>query len=171
MKGKDIILGILSTSDKTGYEINDILQNQLSYFCDGTYGMIYPTLKKLEQAGSISKQEIIQSGKPNKNIYSITDKGQREFAEYLSADVAPSTFKSDFLLHLFFGADLPKEQVEKLIKEELARKKGQLQQLLDNYQMWQQQGISQTQLITVNYGIVQYKAVIEFLQSQLDELN
>ena len=39
MQGKDIILGILSRKERSGYEINDILQNQLSYFYDGTYGI------------------------------------------------------------------------------------------------------------------------------------
>ncbi|OYS83127.1 PadR family transcriptional regulator, partial [Limosilactobacillus reuteri] len=42
MKGRDVILGILRNKPRTGYEINDILQNQISYFYDGTYGMIYP---------------------------------------------------------------------------------------------------------------------------------
>ena len=48
MRGRDVILGILNLSPKTGYEINDVLKNQLSFFYDGTYGMIYPTLRKLE---------------------------------------------------------------------------------------------------------------------------
>lgn len=77
MKGRDVILGILSQSEKTGYEINDILQNRLSYFYDGTYGMIYPTLRKLEQEGLVSKKIIVQTGKPNKNVYSITPAGEK----------------------------------------------------------------------------------------------
>lgn len=47
MNGRDVVLGILNGSDRTGYEINDILKTRLSYFYDGTYGMIYPTLRKL----------------------------------------------------------------------------------------------------------------------------
>ena len=69
MKGRDVILGILSKQERTGYEIKEIFQSQLSYFYDGTYGMIYPTLKKLEQDGLVSKRVIMQTGKPNKNIY------------------------------------------------------------------------------------------------------
>ena len=57
MQGRDIILGILERNNRTGYEINDILKNQLSYFYDGTYGMIYPTLRKLEKEGKIKKEK------------------------------------------------------------------------------------------------------------------
>ena len=37
MKGRDVILGILSRKERTGYDIKNILANQLSYFYDGTY--------------------------------------------------------------------------------------------------------------------------------------
>ena len=87
MQGKDIILGILSKKERSGYEINDILQNQLSYFYDGTYGMIYPTLRKLEKDGKITKEVVIQDGRPNKNIYAITESGKKELASYLQSDV------------------------------------------------------------------------------------
>ena len=83
MKGRDVILGILRNKPRTGYEINDILQNQISYFYDGTYGMIYPTLKKLEKEEKVKKETVIQEDKPNKNIFSITDKGREELRKYL----------------------------------------------------------------------------------------
>ena len=82
MKGRDVVLGILNNSPRTGYEINDILKNQLSYFYDGTLGMIYPTLRKLETEGKVKKEQISQDDKPNKKVYSITSKGKEEFKKY-----------------------------------------------------------------------------------------
>ena len=66
MKGKEIILGILQDGPHTGYEINDIFQTRLNHFFDGTFGMIYPTLKKLEIEGLVSKEQVAQTDKPNK---------------------------------------------------------------------------------------------------------
>lgn len=41
MKGKDVILGLLSTrGGLTGYQINEIVHEQLNHFYDGGYGMI-----------------------------------------------------------------------------------------------------------------------------------
>lgn len=102
MKGREVILGILRNKPQTGYEINDVLKNQISYFYDGTYGMIYPTLKKLEQEGKVVKQTIIQADKPNKNVFSITAAGEKELQTYLNSDAVAEVFKSDFLMKLFF---------------------------------------------------------------------
>ena len=141
MKGKDVILGILNLSPRTGYEINDILKNQLSFFYDGTYGMIYPTLRKLESEGMIEKKQVIQNGKPNKNIYSITKDGKKKFRKYMNSDVVPESIKSDFLLRLYLGRDiLSNNQVIELLNQEIDRKQKQLAFIQKNFKQWKENG-------------------------------
>lgn len=101
MKGRDVIPGILRNKPQIGYEINNVLKNQIFYFYDGTYGMIYPTLKKLEHESKVVKQTIIQADKPNNNVFSITTAGKKEFQTYLNPDTMAEVFKSDFLMKLF----------------------------------------------------------------------
>ena len=170
MKGRDVILGILQKKPRTGYEINDILQNQISYFYDGTYGMIYPTLKKLEKEGKVKKETIIQADKPNKNIFSITNKGKDELKEYLYSDDTNEVFKSDFLMKLFFGENLNKQQVVKLIRNEINAKEEQINQLKKSLKNWKLQGIGKLQKITVGYGLTEYQAAVQYLKEQLQEL-
>lgn len=171
MKGRDVILGILRNKPRTGYEINDILQNQISYFYDGTYGMIYPTLKKLEKEEKVKKETVIQEDKPNKNIFSITDKGREELRKYLESDKVEEVFKSDFLMKLFFGDDyLSKQKIIELIKSEIKVKEDQIKRLEDSLEHWELQGISNLQKITVGYGLAEYRAVVEYLKEQLKKL-
>lgn len=170
MKGRDVILGILQKKPRTGYEINDILQNQISYFYDGTYGMIYPTLKKLEKEGKVKKETIIQDDKPNKNIFSITSKGKDELAEYLNSGDTSEVFKSDFLMKLFFGENFSKRQIIKLIRNEIKTKEEQINQLTASLNHWESQGISKLQKITVGYGLAEYRAVVKYLKEQLKDL-
>lgn len=170
MQGRDVILGILKRSNRTGYEINEILKDQLSYFYDGTYGMIYPTLRKLEKEGKISKEQIVQENKPNKNMYSITQSGEKEFNEYLTSNIQDDIYKSDFLMRLFFGDSLPKKNIIKAIEEEITRKNEKIDQLTGNYNAWKERGMTETQEITVKYGIVQYKAVVQLLNNELDRI-
>ncbi|MEY8441609.1 PadR family transcriptional regulator [Lactobacillaceae bacterium 24-114] len=170
MKGRDVILGILQKKPRTGYEINDILQNQISYFYDGTYGMIYPTLKKLEKEGKVKKETIIQDDKPNKNVFSITSKGKDELKEYLDSDDVSEVFKSDFLMKLFFGDTLSKEHVIKLINNEIKTKEEQISYLEDSLEHWESQGIDKLQKITVGYGLAEYRAVVQYLKDQLKDL-
>ncbi|UFK69241.1 PadR family transcriptional regulator [Limosilactobacillus reuteri] len=170
MQGRDIILGILERNNRTGYEINDILKNQLSYFYDGTYGMIYPTLRKLEKEGKIKKEKIVQNDKPNKNVYSITDTGIEEFKEYLDSSIQDDIYKSDFLMRLFFGNSLPNQEIIRAIKQEIQRKNEKIDQLTVNYKKWKKNGMSKTQEITVKYGIAQYTAIVQMLTKELDTL-
>lgn len=170
MKGRDVILGILRNKPRTGYEINDILQNQISYFYDGTYGMIYPTLKKLEKEGKVKRETVIQEDKPNKNIFSITDEGKEELKEYLESNKVEEVFKSDFLMKLFFGDDLSKQKVIELIKSEIKVKEDQIKRLEDSLEHWKLQGINNLQKITVGYGLVEYRAVVKYLKEQLKKL-
>lgn len=171
MQGRDVILGILNLSPKTGYEINDMLKNQLSFFYDGTYGMIYPTLRKLESEGMIEKKQIIQNGKPNKNIYSITDTGKKEFEKYMASDVAPESIKSDFLLRLYFGQNnLSNEQVMELFSQEIERKKRHLAFIRKNYDQWKKRGMGELQEITLEYGVSYYDNAIKLLEKKQKQL-
>ncbi|OYS49448.1 PadR family transcriptional regulator [Limosilactobacillus reuteri] len=171
MKGRDLVRLILRNKPRTGYEINDILQNQISYFYDGTYGMIYPTLKKLEKEEKVKKETVIQEDKPNKNIFSITDKGVEEIRIYIESDKVEEVFKSDFLMKLFFGDDyLSKQKVIELIKSEIKVKEDQIKRLESSLEHWELQGISNLQKITVGYGLAEYRAVVEYLKEQLKKL-
>lgn len=171
MKGKDVVLGILNHSSRTGYEINNILKNQLSYFYDGTFGMIYPTLRKLESEGKITKKVIAQDGKPSKKVYAITQKGKDEFRRYMISEMNPESVKSDFLLRMYFGEDiLCKEQIISLIDKELDYKVSQLSVMKNNYDKWKNSGMQKLQEITLQYGILYYENSIEFLKQKRSEL-
>ncbi|MBB1110739.1 MULTISPECIES: PadR family transcriptional regulator [Limosilactobacillus] len=170
MQGRDIILGILERNSRTGYEINDILKNQLSYFYDGTYGMIYPTLRKLEKEGKITKKQIVQKDKPNKNEYSITNAGEEEFKKYLDSTIQDDIYKSDFLMRLFFGTSLSNQEIKEAIEQEIARKNEKIDKLTQNYKKWKKNGMSKTQEITVKYGITQYTAIVQMLNKELEKL-
>lgn len=133
--------------------------------------MIYPTLKKLEKEEKVKKETVIQEDKPNKNIFSITDKGREELRKYLESDKVEEVFKSDFLMKLFFGDDyLSKQKIIELIKSEIKVKEDQIKRLESSLEHWELQGISNLQKITVGYGLAEYRAVVEYLKEQLKKL-
>ncbi|MGX6988879.1 PadR family transcriptional regulator [Leuconostoc fallax] len=169
MKGKEIILGILKDSSHTGYEINDILQERLNHFFDGTFGMIYPTLKKLEHDGLVTKQQITQHDKPNKNVYAITKQGENVFLEALIKPTTDDVLKSDFLMRMYFSDYLDAQTIKQFIEEEIARKQSKLSKLESQLDGWRKQGMSDTKKITVDYGIAHYSATLQILRKALEE--
>jgi DNA-binding PadR family transcriptional regulator len=75
----------------------------VGFFFGASYGSIYPALRDLEGEGSVRVSEVIQSGRPNKKVYEITDAGRERFREALKEPPAPDSYRSEFLMHLFFG--------------------------------------------------------------------
>ncbi|MGO0155586.1 helix-turn-helix transcriptional regulator [Leuconostoc mesenteroides] len=167
MKGKEIVLGILQDGPRTGYEINEVIQTRLNHFFDGTFGMIYPTLKKLEKDGLVVKEQITQTDKPNKNVYSITKKGTRIFSEELLKPTSPEILKSDFLMRLYFSNHLEAEQITQFLKEEINRKQLQLNDLKSQLNAWQDNGMTDVQKVAFDYGVTYYTATLQLLKEFL----
>ena len=171
MKGREIVLGILKNGPHTGYEINDILQTRLNHFFDATFGMIYPTLKKLEAEGLVTKQQVTQTDKPNKNIYQITDTGMTVFQKALREPTSDDILKSDVLMRLYFSEDLADNDICTFLDEEIRRKSDKLAALQAQLQTWLDQGMTETQRITFDYGVASYNATLAVLKAARSKYN
>lgn len=162
MKGEDVILGIINEKSRTGYEIVETFKTIFAHFFDGSYGSVYPVLHKLEQQGEVTKQMIVQDGKPNKYVYSITEQGKEKFKHYLKTDVQPEKVKSDFLMRMYFGEYLSDGEIKKIIAEEIRRKEGLMEQLKTDYVHWNSK-MSHYQRMCCQIGIAQYQAELAIL--------
>ena len=170
MQGKDVILGLLNSQERTGYEIREIIETRLKYFFDGTAGMIYPTLKKLEKEGKVKKNVVYQEGRPNKNVFTITEEGRSDFLRYLSSETDEEILKSDFLVRIYFGKNLNSPQIRTIILQEIERKKKNLSDLQVHFKKWQESGMDPLQTIVYKYGIAYYESVLKVLSESLDLL-
>lgn len=101
------ILGLLNYGDMSGYEIREVFQDSLNYFWTAQTSQIYREIGVLEQNGWIKKQTVKQSGKPDKNICSITDEGKKELLRWLSAPDTDENMRSATLMKTFFMGELP----------------------------------------------------------------
>ena len=78
------ILGLLNYMEMTGYEIMETFRDSLNYFWDAKTSQIYRELQGLEQKQWVSKTVVPQTGKPDKNVYSITAAGREELLRWLA---------------------------------------------------------------------------------------
>lgn len=114
---KYILLGLLSHTPMTGYDIKKSVQNRMSYFWDLSYGQIYPTLKQLENNQLITKQVETNPAGQNRKIYTITPQGTKELQEWLTKPAKKEIHKYEFLLKLIFGDQAYPELTQKHIEE------------------------------------------------------
>lgn len=168
MTGSDIILGLLMEKSRTGYEINEVFKTIFSHFYRGSYGMIYPTLKKLQKQGLVEKDVIFQDGKPNKNIFTITDKGKIQFYEYLSTSISLESRESEFLVRMYLGEYVDKKVLIDWIKDEVQKKKELIAQLKRDFKNWES-NMTFSQKLSYEIGIRQYQVEVNLLNEKMVE--
>lgn len=96
------ILGLLNYKEMTGYEIMEVFRDSLNYFWDAKTSQIYRELQGLEQKEWVGKRVVLQSGKPDKNVYSITEAGREELLKWLADDDLGLRVKTPILMKVFF---------------------------------------------------------------------
>jgi len=123
-----MILGFLLSGPKTGYRLNAIAGKLLLFYNVGL-NQIYPTLRKLEAAGCVEKEIVYQTGKPNKHLYTATEKGRRYFTKKMTSPPEQTDINFPFLVRTLFFRFLASNQVEKVFQAEIQSLEEQLANL------------------------------------------
>lgn len=115
-----LCLGALFLGKATGYEINKMFEDgPFSHFLDASYGSIYPALTRLTEEGHVTCEAAPQDGRPDKKIYSLTEKGRRRFRDALQAPFAADKFRSEFLFVALYAHLLPRAYVRDIVDARL----------------------------------------------------
>jgi DNA-binding PadR family transcriptional regulator len=92
------VLGLLNESPMHGYELRKRLSALLGAFRAFSYGSLYPTLRRLAEAGWISEEPPLDAAgsraRRGKRVYRITAEGKEHLAELL-AEVGPDAFDEE----------------------------------------------------------------------------
>ena len=115
MNLKSVLLGFLTSRDLTGYELKHLMERSVGHFFGASYGSIYPALRDLEEAGLVRSRRVVQSERPNKKVYAITPEGEVHFRARLAEPPSGDSFRSEFLMHLFFGHLQDPERVLEMV--------------------------------------------------------
>ncbi len=171
------ILGLLNYQEMTGYEIMGVFRDSLNYFWDAKTSQIYRELQKLEQKELIHKTVIPQSGKPDKNVYSITETGRTELLRWLADDDLGLRIKTPLLMKVFFlgersaGENIQYFESVKERCEQFLKSLEPVPQYIDTYgDMIGQQDKELYWQMTVEYGRRSMQMQIEWAQDCIRRL-
>jgi len=84
---KLILMGLLMKGDNHGYSLRKMIEKDLSNLISVDNTSIYYTLNKMEKEGLVTYEIVSDTKRPQKNLYSLTDKGRKEFRELLLANM------------------------------------------------------------------------------------
>ncbi len=173
------LLGLLTYQDATGYDLSKLFRGSLNFFWHAQNSQIYRELGRLEERGLVVSRNVIQSDRPNKKVYSITDLGRKEFSDWLSeAKVEIENPHIAMLMRVFFGSDDPEATI-KLLRDfrdqtrvSIGVKRPQAQKNAAAYAHIAKGGEEKSKywLMTMDFVTMQKLAMIEWAENCISQL-
>ncbi|GGH87332.1 DNA-binding PadR family transcriptional regulator [Pullulanibacillus pueri] len=109
------ILGIINAHSSSGYDI----MNYLKPFREVKHSQIYRTLANLEKDEFVTSEIVEQADKPNKKVYTITEKGKEVIEEWFYQPNAPALLRDEFVLKAFLVGLQDKAEAKQLFNERI----------------------------------------------------
>lgn len=174
-KTKYAILGVLSITPGSGYDIKKFCDQSISHFWNENFGHIYPVLKQIEAEELITKEVEYTEGKPPRNVFYITEKGKKELAEWLQQPAEQNPVRIEPLLKLFFAKELSYEKISEMLDKEKSNcilqieKYSAIEKMLMKEDGIQDEKSRILWLSTVRYGLSDARARLEWCEQTLGD--
>jgi PadR family transcriptional regulator, regulatory protein AphA len=168
MDVRTICLGILTRGDATGYEIKKLFEDgRFSYFVEASFGSIYPALSRLTDEGLVSVRAEAGVRRPDRKVYSITEKGRSAFIASLNEPLPDDRFRSPFLFAMMFSDFLDQDRVITMIDGYIADTEAKLAQITCDCG----RPCNPREAFVCGMGRTVYQAILAFLKERRNEFN
>jgi DNA-binding PadR family transcriptional regulator len=167
----DAILVLLTEQPMSGYDLAKRFDSSIGFFWTADHPQIYRELGRLKQQGHVAIQEVVQSGRPNKLVYTITPSGFAALKVWSQKPSPPPPIKDELLVrfyaldHVDIGA-LRTQLMERLdLHTDRLR---QFTQILERHYSGKELSLSQTgRLVGLRIGLRYEQICIEWCQDAL----
>jgi PadR family transcriptional regulator, regulatory protein AphA len=168
------LLGLLSQGPSSGYDLRRKTEQQIGHFWSESFASIYPMLKRLLEGGFVERQQVEQTDKPDKWVYTITELGLVAFRNWLSEEIQPMPPRSILLMKVYFGSHTSNEELVKHIESyrtSLMDELGTNEQRIATIRQSADNTSSVYQLLTLSHSIHSTRAMLAWCKSALEILN
>jgi DNA-binding PadR family transcriptional regulator len=173
-KSKFALLGMLSLSPMSGYDLRKVVESSVGHFWNESYPQIYPMLKQLTEEGLTTCSVSKQQGKPDRYIYALTNLGWEALERWLGEPFEYQVQRNELLLKLFFGGYAPTA----VSIEHVQRQRTMQVQLLHTYEQTEEQVRTEWEshsqlpywLFTLSFGKHISRAIVAWCDETLTTL-
>lgn len=97
---RDAILAALVHRESSGYDLAKAFDVAVANYWTATPQQLYRELDKLEVAGLVVARVVEQEKRPNKRLFSLTDKGREALREFIAEEPKPTAIRDELLVQL-----------------------------------------------------------------------
>lgn len=153
------LLGLLRKQPMSGYDLRKDAERSVGYFWAPAKTQIYATLPKLVEAGFATQEKVVQSARPDKTIYAITQEGRdavREWVEEAPLDAGQG--RNLILLKLYLGEGADPDALQR----QLGERREDAERLLSELRELEASGAggSEFQALTRRWGVLYAEALL-----------
>ncbi|MGA5757452.1 PadR family transcriptional regulator [Nonomuraea bangladeshensis] len=94
------VLAALLSGEHSGYQLTKIFDVGVADFWYASPQQLYAELAKLEADGLVAGREVVQRGRPNKRVFSVTGAGLDELAAFAAAPPKPLLLRDDLVVRV-----------------------------------------------------------------------
>ena len=170
MSLKHAILGFLSFTPLSGYDLKKAFDRSVKHFWPANQSQIYRTLVELEEQGLIEKEVIPREERLDMKIYSINEAGRQELHRWLSTPLPAQDYREPFLIQVYFAGKLSEEELDALLRHEIEAMREKLAVYKAIYEMYQGKIEKHPDprafflsVLTLEYGIISNQAALDWL--------
>jgi DNA-binding PadR family transcriptional regulator len=170
----DAILVCLTERPMTGYELAKTFDSSIGFFWKADHQQIYRELTKLRERGHVQGREVVQSGKPNKLVYTLTAEGRAALRHWAARPSAPPSIKDDMLVRLcaLDAVDMDPMRADLMARLEYHRDRlARYERVLIKRFPQGAQNLADTgKLMALRLGLRHERAVVEWCEESLETL-
>lgn len=94
------ILVSLTELSGSGYELARRFDKSIGFFWSATHQQIYRVLTRMDSAGWITGAAVVQDGRPDKKVYSVSRAGRAELDRWIAEPTDPSVLREELAVKL-----------------------------------------------------------------------
>jgi len=122
----EAILVCLADEPLTGYDLAKTFESSIGFFWHADHQQIYRVLRQLKDSGLVTDEHVVQEGRPNKRVYSITDLGRQRLVEWSREGNAAPSIKDDMMVKLYGLEHVDVDAMRSQVAERLVAHRRQL---------------------------------------------
>ena len=169
------LLGLLSRGAGSGYELSKRIERGVAFIWAPARSGVYAVLPRLVAKGYASREDVSQTGRPDKQVYRLTRRGRAALREWLEEGaLEPEISKNPFLLKLFFGAEMRPGAVIELVRARKQEAEATLVRLRaierEILALGPDREKDYFNYFTLKWGLEYYRALIRWTDATLGEL-
>ena len=166
------LLGMLARyGEHSGYELLKLAESGVAYLWSPAKSHVYDVLPRLERSGHARRRLVPQTGKPDKHLWRITDRGRRALTTWVNTvDSDSLSNRGVLLLKIFFGEYGDPERLIAHLEDFRAQAEAKLADLRAIERQPTVRPDDELPLITLRQGLAGTEAQLQWSQDALVQL-